>query len=80
VLLLDEPTAGIDVGGKADLITLIRALAARGTGIVVVLSEFEELLSVADRIVVINRGAITGGYASDEVSVAALTAAAGGLS
>jgi ribose transport system ATP-binding protein len=80
VLLLDEPTAGVDVGGKADLIMLIRALAARGMGIVVVLSEFEELLSVADRVVVLNRGAVTGGYASDEVSVAELTAAAGGLS
>ncbi|MDX6202186.1 MAG: ribose transport system ATP-binding protein [Frankiales bacterium] len=80
VLLLDEPTAGVDVGGKADLIMLIRALAARGMGILVVLSEFEELLSVADRVVVMNRGAVTGGYASDEVSVAELTAAAGGLS
>jgi ribose transport system ATP-binding protein len=80
VLLLDEPTAGVDVGGKADLIMLIRALAARGMGILVVLSEFEELLSVADRVVVMNRGAVTGGYASDEVSVADLTAAAGGLS
>ncbi|MDT4905156.1 MAG: ribose transport system ATP-binding protein, partial [Pseudonocardiales bacterium] len=80
VLLLDEPTAGVDVGGKADLIMLIRALAARGMGIVVVLSEFEELLSVADRVVVMNRGTVTGGYASDEVSVAELTAAAGGLS
>ncbi|MDQ1734510.1 MAG: ribose transport system ATP-binding protein [Pseudonocardiales bacterium] len=80
VLLLDEPTAGVDVGGKADLIMLIRALAARGMGIVVVLSEFEELLSVADRVVVLNRGAVTAGYRSDEVSVAELTAAAGGLS
>jgi ABC-type sugar transport system ATPase subunit len=45
-----------------------------------VLSEFEELLSVADRVVVLNRGAVTAGYRSDEVSVAELTAAAGGLS
>jgi ribose transport system ATP-binding protein len=79
VLLLDEPTAGVDVGGKADLIKLIRALAARGTGIVVVLSEFEELLSVVDRVVVMNRGKITGGSAAEETSVADLTAAAGGL-
>jgi ribose transport system ATP-binding protein len=79
VLLLDEPTAGVDVGGKADLIKLIRALAARGMGVVVVLSEFEELLSVADRVVVMNRGRITGGLAAQETSVADLTAAAGGL-
>ena len=79
VLLLDEPTAGGDVGGKADLIKLIRALAVRGMGVVVVLSEFEELLSVADRVVVMNRGAITGDLLARETSVADLTAAAGGL-
>jgi ABC-type sugar transport system ATPase subunit len=48
-------------------------------GVVVVLSEFEELLSVADRVVVMNRGRITGGLAAQETSVADLTAAAGGL-
>jgi ribose transport system ATP-binding protein len=80
VLLLDEPTAGIDVGGKADLITLIRTLASKGIGIVVVLSEFEELLSVAHRVVLINRGRLGASYLSTDVSVAELTAAAGGLS
>ncbi|MCW2919610.1 MAG: putative ATP-binding transporter protein [Actinomycetia bacterium] len=79
VLLLDEPTAGVDVGGKADLIKLIRALAARGMGIVVVLSEFEELLSVTDRVLVLRHGKITADFASDEVSVSELTASAGGL-
>jgi len=79
LLLLDEPTAGVDVGGKADLIKLIRALAARGLGVLVVLSEFEELLSVADRVVVMNRGAITGDLAAGQTTVAGLTAAAGGL-
>jgi len=79
-LLLDEPTAGIDVGGKADLITLIRTLASKGTGIVVVLSEFEELLSVAHRVVLVNRGRLGASYRSTDVSVAELTAAAGGLS
>jgi ribose transport system ATP-binding protein len=80
VLLLDEPTAGVDVGGKADLINLIRAQAARGVGIVVVLSEFEELLSVADRVVVLRHGAIVADVDSQSVSVAHLTALAGGLS
>ena len=80
VLLLDEPTAGVDVGGKADLINLIRAQAARGVGIVVVLSEFEELLSVADRVVVLRHGAIVADVDSQSVSVAQLTALAGGLS
>jgi ribose transport system ATP-binding protein len=80
LLLLDEPTAGIDVAGKADLITLIRTLASKGIGIVVVLSEFEELLSVAHRVVVMNRGRLGASYLSNDVSVAELTAAAGGLS
>ena len=80
VLLLDEPTAGIDVGGKADLITLIRTLASRGIGIVVALSEFEELLSVSHRVVLINHGRLGASYPSTDVSVAELTAAAGGLS
>ncbi len=80
VLLLDEPTAGIDVAGKADLIALTRSTADKGAAIVIVLSEFEELLSVADRVVVLRRGCIAGDYDSDGLSVAELTASAGGLS
>jgi ribose transport system ATP-binding protein len=79
VLLLDEPTAGVDVAGKADLIKLIRELATQGIGILVVLSEFEELLSLADRIVVLRHGAIEGDLGADAVSVAELTASVGGL-
>ncbi|MCU1492781.1 MAG: sugar transporter ATP-binding protein [Acidimicrobiaceae bacterium] len=79
VLLLDEPTAGVDVGGKADLLELIRGLAARGTGVVVVLSEFEELLSVADRVLVLRHGRLTGEFRPAEVTVGQLTAAVGGL-
>jgi len=52
VLLLDEPTAGIDIGAKTDVLRLVRDLSAAGMVIVVVSSEFEELLAVADRILV----------------------------
>ena len=79
VLLLDEPTAGVDVAGKADLIKLIRELSARGMGIVVVLSEFEELLSLADRIIVLRNGAIAADLAAADTTVASLTASVGGL-
>ncbi|MDQ1606311.1 MAG: ribose transport system ATP-binding protein [Microbacteriaceae bacterium] len=79
VLLLDEPTAGVDVAGKADLIKLIRDLADRGIGILVVLSEFEELLSLVDRVVVLRHGAIETEFSADAVSVAELTASVGGL-
>jgi ribose transport system ATP-binding protein len=79
VLLLDEPTAGVDVAGKADLIKLIRDLAGRGIGVLVVLSEFEELLSLVDRVVVLRHGAIETEFSADAVSVAELTASDGGL-
>jgi ribose transport system ATP-binding protein len=79
VLLLDEPTAGVDVAGKADLIKLIRDLAGRGIGVLVVLSEFEELLSLVDRVVVLRHGAIETEFSADAVSVAELTASVGGL-
>ena len=79
VLLLDEPTAGVDVGGKADLLQLIRGLASRGTGVVVVLSEFEELLSIADRVLVLRHGQLTREFRSADVTVGQLTAAVGGL-
>lgn len=56
VLLLDEPTAGIDVGAKTDILTLVRELAARGTGVIIVSSEFDELLAVCSRILVMRDG------------------------
>ena len=58
VVLLDEPTAGVDVGAKRDIQEVIRAMAAEGRGVVVVDSEFHELLHVADRVIVVHRGRI----------------------
>jgi ribose transport system ATP-binding protein len=59
VLLLDDPTKGIDVGAKRDLFDLIRELAAEGVGIVLFSSEDEELLANADRVLVFNGGRIS---------------------
>ncbi|RLP70298.1 sugar ABC transporter ATP-binding protein [Mycetocola manganoxydans] len=56
VLLLDEPTRGVDVGARAEIYALIRRLAAEGTAIVVVSSEIEEVLGLADRVLVIGDG------------------------
>ena len=50
VLLLDEPTRGVDVGARMEIYALIRRLAANGTAIVVVSSEIEEVLGLADRV------------------------------
>ncbi len=58
VLLLDEPTHGVDIGAKADILRLIRSFAAEGKAVVLVSSEFEELLAEAHRILVIHRGRI----------------------
>ena len=56
VLLLDEPTQGIDVGAKAEIFNVIAALANRGTAIIFVSSEFEEVVDIADRILVVGGG------------------------
>ena len=58
LLLLDEPTAGIDVGAKAEILGLVRRLAADGVGVLVVCSDFEELLAMSDRILVMRGGAV----------------------
>jgi ribose transport system ATP-binding protein len=60
LLLLDEPTQGVDVGAKCDLHTRIAELKRRGTAILMVSSELPEVLGVADRILVMHRGRIAG--------------------
>jgi ribose transport system ATP-binding protein len=59
VLLLDEPTRGIDVGAKAEIYALIRRLAANGMAVVMTSSELPELLAVCDRIMVFCEGRVT---------------------
>ena len=56
VLLLDEPTRGVDVGARAEIYSLIRKLSAAGTAIVIVSSEIEEVLGLSDRVLVIAEG------------------------
>jgi rhamnose transport system ATP-binding protein len=60
VLLLDEPTKGVDVGAKADIYTIIGDLAAQGLGIVVVSSYLPELLGICDRVIVLHDFGVTG--------------------
>lgn len=60
LLLLDEPTAGIDIGARTDILRLVRELADDGLPVILVSSEFEELLAVCDRILVLRDGAVIG--------------------
>ncbi len=76
VLLLDEPTRGIDVGAKAELRALVRRLAEGGVGIVFVSSDLEEVAGVADRVVVLSNGQVTGRFAASEASHEELVGAA----
>jgi ABC-type sugar transport system ATPase subunit len=59
VLLLDEPTRGIDVGAKAEIYALIRRLAAQGTAILLASSEMPEILGLCDRVLVLSEGRLT---------------------
>jgi ribose transport system ATP-binding protein len=58
VLILDEPTAGVDIGSKGEIVELIRAVADAGKGVIVISSELAELLSVSDRILVMHAGRV----------------------
>ncbi|HKH08061.1 MAG TPA: multiple monosaccharide ABC transporter ATP-binding protein [Agromyces sp.] len=60
VLILDEPTRGIDVGAKYEIYTIINRLAAQGKGIIVISSELPELLGISDRVYALSEGRITG--------------------
>jgi ribose transport system ATP-binding protein len=68
VLLLDEPTRGVDVGAKAEIYRLIERLAGDGAAVVVVSSELPEVLTVSDRILVMREGHIVGELSREEAS------------
>ena len=57
MLILDEPTKGVDIGTRASIYAILRDIAATGAAILIVSSEFEELLGLADRVIVVSDGA-----------------------
>lgn len=79
VLLVDEPTRGVDVGAKAEIHALLRELAKSGKGVVVVSSELPELMGLADRIVIVRQGRIVGEVPAAEATEAVLMRAMAGL-
>ena len=72
LLLLDEPTRGIDIGSKQEIYRLMEELAASGVAVLFVSSEMEEVLGMADRALVMHEGAITGELTRDQLSEEAI--------
>jgi ribose transport system ATP-binding protein len=68
ILILDEPTRGIDVGAKAEIHRIISDLAAQGVGIIMISSELPEILGMSDRIIVMHEGRITGTLKPEEAT------------
>ncbi len=68
ILILDEPTRGIDVGAKFEIYSIINQLADEGKGVLVISSELPEILGICDRIYVMNAGRITGEVSKEEAS------------
>ncbi|AJQ92379.1 multiple monosaccharide ABC transporter ATP-binding protein [Gynuella sunshinyii] len=72
ILILDEPTRGIDVGAKYEIYGIINELAAQGKGLIVISSEMPELLGISDRIYVMNEGEIVGELSKENASQEAI--------
>jgi erythritol transport system ATP-binding protein len=68
VLLLDEPTRGVDVGAKSQIASIMADLAAEGYGVLFSSSELAEVLAMADRVIVLAKGHITAEYSAEEVT------------
>ena len=68
VLILDEPTRGIDVGAKYEIYCVINDLAKAGKAVIVISSEMPEIIGTCDRVYVLNEGEIAGELSSDDVS------------
>jgi ribose transport system ATP-binding protein len=72
ILLLDEPTRGIDINAKAEIYKLMKSLAAEGMGIIMVSSELQEILAVSDRVLVLCEGELTASIPIEEASEATI--------
>ncbi|MFH8136258.1 ribose ABC transporter ATP-binding protein RbsA [Pantoea osteomyelitidis] len=78
VLILDEPTRGVDVGAKKEIYQLINQFKAEGLSIILVSSEMPEVLGMSDRILVMHEGRLSGEFTSEQATQEALMAAAVG--
>ena len=68
ILILDEPTRGIDVGAKYEIYCIINQLAAEGKSVIIISSELPEVLGMSDRIYVLNEGKVVGEFSRQEAT------------
>ena len=68
LLILDEPTIGVDIGAKADLVAIVRTIADGGCAVLVISSEFEELLAMSDRVLVLHGGRLTKSLKREDIA------------
>lgn len=68
ILILDEPTRGVDIGAKSEIYHIIHALAESGVGVIVISSELPEVVGICDRVLVMREGSITGELAGAEIT------------
>lgn len=76
VIIMDEPTRGIDVGAKAEIYKLMDRLASEGKAIIMISSEMPELMGMSDRVLVLHEGTLTGEFKRAEFSQEAILASA----
>jgi erythritol transport system ATP-binding protein len=72
ILLLDEPSRGIDIGAKTEVFDIINQYAEQGLSIIVISSELKEIIAIADRVVVLSNGIVTGELSGDDIKEEAL--------
>ena len=79
IMIVDEPTRGVDVGAKAEIYQILREMTKKGTSIILVSSDLPEVMSISDRIYVMHEGEITGELSGAEATEEAIMRLASGI-
>jgi len=79
IFVFDEPTRGIDVGAKLEVYKLINSLVERGAGVVIICSEMDEVMGMADRILVMHEGTVSGEFSRADATREKIMYAASGI-
>lgn len=79
IIILDEPTRGIDIGAKYEIYLIMNRLVKEGKSIIMISSEMPELIGMSDRIIVMHQGSVSGELAKEEVSQERILEMASGM-